>query len=180
MELETKRLILRPWQTADAAALYSLAHDPRVGPIAGWPPHTSVENSREIIEGVLSQKETYAVVLKENGAPVGSVGLLFPGADNGHIREGEVELGYWIGVPYWGRGLIPEAARALLERCFTQLGCRGVWCGHYRGNEKSRRVQEKLGFVYHHTNVDRACPLMGDVRTEHFSYLSKAQWEQMK
>lgn len=61
MELRTERLILRPWEESDAESLYEYAKDPAVGPIAGWPPHTSVENSLEIIRGVLSEKETYAV-----------------------------------------------------------------------------------------------------------------------
>ena len=49
MELQTERLLLRPWHESDAEALYEYAKDQRVGPIAGWPVHASVENSREII-----------------------------------------------------------------------------------------------------------------------------------
>ncbi len=49
MIFETKRLILRPWELSDAESLYRYARDPKVGPIAGWPVHTSVENSRDII-----------------------------------------------------------------------------------------------------------------------------------
>jgi len=75
--LETERLLLRPWKEADAEALFRYAQDPAIGPIAGWPPHTSVENSREIIRAVLSAPETYAVVLKGSGEPIGSVGLLW-------------------------------------------------------------------------------------------------------
>ncbi len=75
MILETKRLILRPWREDDAEHLYKYASDPEVGPPAGWPSHTSVENSREIIRAVLSAPETYAVCLKEDGNPIGSVGL---------------------------------------------------------------------------------------------------------
>ena len=67
MILKTKRLILRPWREDDAQELYKYAADPEVGPAAGWPPHTGVENSREIIRDVLSAPETYAVCLKEDG-----------------------------------------------------------------------------------------------------------------
>lgn len=74
--LQTPRTVLRPWTDDDAPALYAYAKDPEVGPIAGWPPHTGVENSRSIIRDVLSAPETYAVVLRETGEPVGSVGLL--------------------------------------------------------------------------------------------------------
>ncbi len=75
--IKTNRLILRPWHEEDAEALYKYASDPDVGPIAGWPPHTSVENSLEIIRTVFSAPETYAVVLKDTGEPVGCCGIMF-------------------------------------------------------------------------------------------------------
>lgn len=178
--LETNRLILRPWKEEDAEELYLYAKDPAIGPIAGWPPHTSVENSREIIKGVLSAPETYAVVLKQTGKPVGSAGILFGENGSAPMVEKEAEIGYWIGVPYWGQGLIPEAVQELLHRCFEALGCTAVWCGYYDGNTKSKRVQEKCGFRYHHTETDKPCKLMGDIRTEHFTYLTKAEWQLLK
>ena len=177
MTLETERLLLRPWRDDAAGELYRYAKDPLVGPIAGWPPHTDVENSLEIIRGVLSEPETYAVVLRETGKPVGSVGIMRSGHGSAPMSETEAEIGYWIGVPYWGRGLIPEAVRELLRRCFEELGCTGVWCGYFDGNGKSRRVQEKCGFIYHHTDRDRHFELTHDVRTEHFTFQSKEMWE---
>lgn len=175
MILETERLILRPWQETDAETLYRYAKDPLVGPIAGWPVHTSVENSREIIRDVLSVPETYAVVLKKSGEPVGSAGIMFGEKGSAPMKEHEAEIGYWIGVPYWGQELIPEAVECLLKRCFEELSCTGAWCGYYDGNTKSKRVQEKCGFVFHHTEKDQPSP-MGDIRTEHFSYMTKEQW----
>ena len=177
MNLETRRLILRPWRDTDAEDLFAYAKDSLVGPAAGWPPHTSVEDSRGIIRTVLSAPETYAVVLKETGQPVGSAGLMIGKASNFQIGENEGELGYWIGVPYWGKGLIPEAARELLRHGFENLHLEKIWCGYFDGNEKSRRVQEKCGFVYHHTNKEIACELMGDIRTEHISCLTKDAWK---
>ena len=109
MQLETKRLILRPWCEADAEALYEYAKNPAVGPVAGWPPHTSVENSREIIRDVLSASEVYAVCLKEDDRVVGSIGLTVGKDSNLDLPDTEGEIGYWIGVPFWGQGLIPEA-----------------------------------------------------------------------
>ena len=108
MELETKRLILRPWTLEDAEELFRYAKDPEVGPAAGWDPHTSVENSREIIKTVLSEEGTFAVVRKETGLPVGSAGYFQTKAQGS--ETGEMEIGYWIGKPYWGEGYIPEAA----------------------------------------------------------------------
>lgn len=171
--METERLILRLWREEDAPSLYKYAKNPAVGPIAGWPPHTSVENSREVIRDILSAPETYAVVLKETYEPVGSVGIMF--GDSVHsadMQEGDAEIGYWIGVPYWGKGLIPEAVNRLLRRCFEELGVKRVWCGYYDGNTKSRRVMDKCGFKFHHTEEGKPSSL-GDVRTEHFTLLTK-------
>lgn len=71
MKLQTKRLILRPWHEDDAESLYKYAQNPNIGPIAGWPPHTSIDDSRKIIKTVLSADESYAVVLKETNEAVG-------------------------------------------------------------------------------------------------------------
>ena len=177
MIIETERLRLRPWRESDAEALFRYACDSDVGPVARWPPHTSVENSLEIIRTVFSAPEIYAVVLKETDEPVGCCGIMFAdGLHSASMKPGEAEIGYWIGVPCWGRGLIPEAVNALLERCFTQLRCSAVWCGYYDGNEKSRRVQEKCGFRFHHTDEAAPSPL-GDLRVEHFTRMTKEQWE---
>ena len=122
MTFETERLILRPWMESDATDLYEYAKDPRVGPAAGWPVHTSVENSRDIIRNVLSAPETYAVVLKETGHAVGSVGLKIGEFSDLDIPDTQAEFGYWLGVPYWGQGLIPEAVSALMRHGFEDLG----------------------------------------------------------
>lgn len=177
--LETKRLILRPWREADAQQLYLYASDPQIGPPAGWPPHTDVENSRSIIRQVLSAPETYAVCLKD-GSAIGSVGLKFGEHTDMTDRLDECELGYWIGRPFWGQGLIPEAARELLRHAFEDLGMRAVWCGYYEGNVKSRRVQEKLGFQYRYTTHDLDVPLMGERRTGHTMLLTKETWQTLK
>lgn len=177
MELTTERLVLRPWKESDAERLYKYAKDPEVGPIAGWPVHTSVENSRQIIREVLSAEETYAVCLKENGKAIGSIGLMLGTASNLNLPDTEGEIGYWIGVPYWGQGFIPEAAKEVLRHGFEDLKLNRIWCGYYDGNAKSKRVQEKCGFVYHHTNEDVYCELMNDIRTEHVTCMSRQQYE---
>ena len=174
MILQTKRLILRPWCEDDAEELYKYACDPEVGPPAGWQPHTSVENSREIIRTVLSAPETYAVCLKENGKPIGSVG--FHRNDLAE-QDDEYELGYWIGKPFWGQGLIPEASLEMLRYAFNDLGMKRIWCGYYDGNEKSRSVQEKLGFVYHHTTEGLEVRQMNEIRTGHVMLMTREQWE---
>ena len=177
--LETERLILRSWQESDAESLYTYASDPAVGPPAGWPPHTSVENSREIIKTALSGAETYAVCLKD-GKTIGSVGLHLNGSTDMTDRDDECELGYWIGKPFWGQGLIPEASRELLRHAFVDLGMRSVWCGYYEGNEKSRKVQTKLGFVYQHKTEGLEVSLMNEIRTGHCNLMTKERWQKVK
>jgi len=178
MELQTNRLILRPWQENDAEALYKYARNPNIGPIAGWPPHTSIENSREIIKTVLSAPETYAVVLKETNEAVGSIGLMTAKSEinSATMTDDECEIGYWIGEPYWGQGLIPEAVDELLRYAFENLQMSAVWCGYYDDNEKSRRAQEKCGFTYSHTEYNKPVLLLNACRTEHFTKLTLQEW----
>lgn len=178
MTLETARLILRPWQETDAEILYEYAKNPSIGPMAGWPPHTDVENSRQIIRDVLIAEENYAVTLKENpNAAIGSLGLMIGERSNLNIAPGEGEIGYWIAEPFWGRGLIPEGVRALIHRAFEDLGLTTLWCGYFDGNEKSARVGEKCGFTYHHTEYDKQWPLINAVKNQHVTRLTKEEWQ---
>ena len=177
MILETSRLILRPWQESDAQDLYEYASSPEVGPIAGWPVHTSVENSREIIRNVLSAPETYALIDKRTNRAIGSIGIKIGKASGIGIPETEGEIGYWIGVPYWGQGLIPEATKEIQRYAFVQLQLEKLWCGYYDGNLRSRRVQEKCGFRYQYTRENVFCSLLNDTRMEHISCLTKEAWQ---
>ena len=177
MILETERLILRPWELTDAEYLFQYASHPAVGPIAGWSPHTSAKNSREIIENILSVPETYAVVLKELSHPIGSIGLMIGSASNIGIPDTEGEIGYWIGVPFWGQGFIPEASRKIMQHGFEDLGLQRLWCGYFDGNDKSKRVQEKCGFTYHHTVNNVPCAIEELLRTEHITCITRQEWE---
>ena len=118
MILETERLLLRPWEERDAEDLYRYASHPDVGAYSWMVCSYKCGKQPEIIREVLSASETYAVVLKENGHPVGSIGLMIGETSNIRLPKTEGEIGYWIGVPYWGRGLIPEAVREILETWF--------------------------------------------------------------
>lgn len=173
MVLETSRLILRPWSESDAKELYKYAKDPLVGLPAGWPPHSSEENSRQVIRDVLMGPEIYAIVLKETGLPVGSIGLHHNDLAS---KEDEAELGFWIGVPYWGRELVPEAAKEMLRHAFEDLKLKRVWCGYYEGNTKSKRVQEKLGFRYQWTNDKVPVTQLGETRTGHVNLMTREEW----
>lgn len=173
MQLETERLILRKWMESDAESLYKYAKDPAVGPIAGWPPHKDIAESLDIIRNVLQGEECYAICEKGDNEAIGAVELKLCGHTEMTKREDECELGYWLGKPYWGRGYMPEAAEELIRRGFEELGMTTIWCGYYDGNQKSRRVQEKLGFKFHHTRKDVPVPLMNETRDEHVNYMKK-------
>jgi len=176
MTLQTERLLLRPWEDADAENLYKYAKDPDIGPIAGWPAHKNVEESRNVIRDVFSKPENYAICEKENGLAIGAISLKLNGNTDMTERDDECELGYWLGKPFWGCGYVPEAVRELLRHGFEDLGMTTIWCGYYDGNTKSKRVQEKVGFVYHHTCDEVPVPLLNEIRVGHTNYMTKEQW----
>lgn len=176
MMLETKRLVLRPWRESDAEDLFRYASHPEVGPACGWSPHKTVEESRQTIRGVLSQPLTLALILKETGRPVGCVGLVQMQGDQPE-RQSMGRLGYWLGVPYWGRGLVPEAVREVLRWGFEEQGYVTVWCGHFDGNEKSNRVKEKCGFEHRLTLYNQPCGVAGRPVTLHLAGLSVERWK---
>jgi len=176
MILETSRLILRPWEETDAESLYECAKNPLVGPAAGWPAHTSVELSLQLIRRVLSADETYAVTIKNENKAIGSIGLLFGSKSNFKINENDAEIGYWLGVPYWGQGLIPEAMHELMRHAFDELSVAVIWCGYFDGNEKSKRVQEKCGFHFHHTE-EKYWEITNETKTIHIACINKKEWQ---
>jgi len=175
---ETDRLILRPWKESDAESLYKYASDPDIGPNAAWPPHTSVENSLEIIRTVFSVPETYAVCLKETNEAIGCVGLVMNTTLSD--KDDECEVGCWIGKPYWGQEMIPEALRTLICHAFEDLGMNKIWYSHHENNDRSKRVREKLGFIYQYTREGVVREELNEVRTTLVSSLDKGEWEEKK
>lgn len=180
MTFETERLHIRHWEETDDESLYTYAADPEVGPIAGWPPHQNIEESRDVIKHVFCSEEAYAVCLKSDDRAIGAIELKMKGNTDLTEREDECELGYWIGKPFWGQGLIPEAAQEMLRHAFEDLGMKKVWCGYYDGNLRSKRVQEKCGFRYQWTTKDVDVPLMHEKRIGHVSCITKEEWEDDK
>lgn len=145
--LPTERLILRPWRMQDASELFHYASDLQIGPRVGWKPHANLQESRHILKTVLMTPDVWALELRETGRPIGSIGLHRDRKRN--LPPTQVrELGYWLGRPYWGQGLVPEATRAVLDYAFTKLQLELVSCSHFPDNDQSRRVIEKLGFHY--------------------------------
>ena len=180
MVLETERVILRRWKESDAESLYEYAKDPDVGPIAGWPPHKSVNESMDVIKNVFAAAEAYAVCLKTDCRAIGAIELKLKGHTDMTDKDDECELGYWLGKPFWGQGYMPEAVREMLRHAFEDIGMTKVWCGYYEGNDKSKRVQEKCGFRYQWTTKDVDVPLMTEKRTGHVNSMTKEEWEEMQ
>ncbi len=172
----TDRLTLRPWQQEDAPWLYSLAQDPEIGPLCGWKPHESEQESRQVID-ILRQPGTWCVTLRDTGEILGAISLFGQSRWLRNDGSRERELGFWIGRRYWRKGYIPEAAEVLLEEAFRQ-GTDRVWCGHLDFNRNSARVQEKLGFQYVLTcpGTNSFYPAARDV----VNVLTNKQWERRK
>ena len=175
--LKTERLLLRRWEDSDAENLYEYAKDPDVGPIAGWPPHQSVDESRNVIRNVFQGKEAYAICLKTDEKAIGAIELKLNGHTDMTDRDDECELGYWLGKPFWGQGIMPEAVKEILRHAFEEIGMTKVWVGYYEGNSKSKRVQEKCGFRYQWKSEGVDAPLMHEKRIGHVSSMTKDQWQ---
>ena len=149
IRIETDRLILRPWQESDLADFNEYAKVDGVGQMCGWTPHKSMEESRTILEMFIREKKTLALELKETGKVIGSIGLeereeTLDVPENYRGRE----IGYVLSKDYWGRGLLPEAVKAVTAYCFETLGFDFVTCGYFLRNARSARVVEKCGFTY--------------------------------
>ena len=149
IRIETPRLILRPWRQSDLDDFYEYASVDGVGQMAGWMPHESVQKSQMILDLFIREKKTFALEFKENGKVIGSLGLE-TGEEQDEIPGTLIgrEIGYVLSKDYWGRGLMPEAVKAVIGYCFTVLGFDYLTCGHFMRNGQSRRVIEKCGFSY--------------------------------
>ena len=146
--LKTERLILRPWREADLADFYEYASVDGVGQMAGWPPHKNMEQSREILSLFIQEKKTFA--LEYQGKVIGSLGIEaynekeFPELQSLAGRE----IGYALSKDYWGRGLMPEAVKAVISYLFDTEKLDFILVGHFDWNRQSARVIEKCGFAY--------------------------------
>ena len=154
MILKTDKLCLRHWKDSDAESLFNLAKNPNIGPIAGWPPHTDIEDSLNIIKTVFVRPECYAIT-KDNQI-VGSIELLIHPNGNHWWGEGSAELGYWVGEQYQRQGYATEACKILIKRAFVDLNIERIYATYKKENIASKRVLEKLGFRYYSqlNNID--------------------------
>ena len=146
--LTTDRLILRPWRETDLEDFYEYARVDGVGQMAGWNPHRSIEDSRDILSRFIAGKKVFALVYQ--GKAIGSLGVEeykeknYPELD---ALEGR-EIGYVLSKEYWGQGLMPEAVKAVINWLFEEERLDFIMVGHFDWNNQSRRVIEKCGFRY--------------------------------
>ncbi len=181
MVLETKRLVLRGWKDEDASSLFKYASDARVGPAAGWAVHESVDYSKAVIRTILAGKETYAICFRgREEEPIGSIGLTVIGSAERPLLQGEGELGFWVGVPFWGNGFAAEAAQEVIRHGFLDLGLNTIYCAYFEGNMRSKRVQEKCGFIHHHINPLREIPMLHEKRKEYVNFITYNEWKRIK
>lgn len=161
-EIETRRLTLRAPRHADAARLAVMANDFAISSMTTRMPFPyGVQDARGFIEQAEDQdrrRDNTFLIEHEDEGVVGAIGF--------HRPEGErLEMGYWIGRPYWGRGFATEAAQGALAWAKTDWRRKLVIAGHYADNTASGQVLVKAGFLY-----------TGEVQTRH----SRARGEAVK
>ena len=148
--LETDRLIIREWNETDLEDFFEYAKVDGVGQMAGWNPHTSIQESKTILEMFIKEKKTFAIELKENHKVIGSLGLETLSLSLSDVYENLVgrEIGYVLSKDYWGKGLMPEAVNSVIKFCFEKENYDYLMCSHSVINSQSKRVIEKSGFRF--------------------------------
>ena len=147
--IETHRLILRPFRIEDAEDMFSnWASDPEVTRFLTWPTHTDADVSRAVLNSWIPQYEdgsffNWAIEWKENGSVIGNISVVRL------IEETETaDIGYCMSREYWGRGIMPEALRAVTDYLFDTIGVNRVTACHDVNNPKSGRVMQKAGLKF--------------------------------
>jgi RimJ/RimL family protein N-acetyltransferase len=161
--IKTERLILRPVRMDDAPAMVAAVDDIEVSQWLTHVPHPySMHDAEEFIGSVLGDFPSHAAI-EYNGKFAGMI-------------SAQSELGYWLDKPHWGRGLVLEAAEALVARHFEDPSNMQIASGYILGNNRSRKILEILGFA--NTRVEKTTPLSTGVETNLQKLtLSRARWE---
>lgn len=149
--LKTSRLLLRPWKMSDLDDFYEYAKVDGVGQMAGWLPHKNKEELKQVLTKFIENKRTFAIVY--DNKVIGSIEIKKYNENN--LKEFSNlkgrELGYVLSKDYWGNGLMTEAVKKVIEYLFNIVKLDFIVCGHFLNNDRSRRVQEKCGFVHYKT-----------------------------
>ncbi|MFN8206095.1 MAG: GNAT family N-acetyltransferase [Bacteroidales bacterium] len=146
MELRSRNILLRPWQEEDASGLAELANNRNIADMLrdGFPhPYTLVDAVSWIHStiAVNNPPTLFAIMFEEKLA--GGIGILLK--DN--IYRKNVEIGYWIGETFWGKGIATEAVKLIVEYIFRNFNVVRIYAETFTSNKASSRVLEKNGFV---------------------------------
>ncbi|MBE5768903.1 MAG: GNAT family N-acetyltransferase [Clostridiales bacterium] len=149
LRLETDRLLLRAFAQDDLEDFFAYASVEGVGEMAGWPHHESREVTQRILDSFIAEDKVFALCLKETGKVIGSLGVEKYGLEDKLSEffpyKGR-EIGYVLSKAHWGKGLMPEGVKAVIDYLFNVADLDFLTCGYYAFNRQSRRVQEKCGF----------------------------------
>lgn len=150
VRLETERLLLRGWREEDIDDFYEYASVEGVGEMAGWKSHDSIEVTREVLRTFMTEKNVFAIVHKESGKVIGSLGIHEARPSNNPVYSGlkRKEIGYVLSKEYWGQGLMPEAVKRAIAFCFVEYELDALTVAHFSDNLQSKRVIEKCGFQF--------------------------------
>ena len=147
--LETQRLILREFKEEDLTDFYEYASVDGVGEMAGWSHHENIEITKEILNSFIKDNKVFAIVYKENNKVIGSLGVEKYGMEDKLDEFKNLygrEIGYVLSKDYWGKGLMKEAVKCVINYLFNECNLDFIICGYYLFNNQSKRVQEKCGF----------------------------------
>jgi RimJ/RimL family protein N-acetyltransferase len=148
MYLTTQRLIIRALKKTDAYMMHHYAKKPNIGPMAGWDPHRSLLETKQILAWMMKSNDVFAITLKTSDDIIGTIGFHERDHQYHHLRV--LELGYVLDDEYWGLGLMPEAVLAMIDYGFKELKLDVITCGHKPNNLQSERVIIKTGFIHTH------------------------------
>ena len=160
--LETERLLLRPFAEGDLSDFFSYAKDPDIGPNAGWPPHETHAQTKEVILRFMAEDNVWALEEKISRRVIGSLGVH---RDGRRDRSDAVRMiGYALGKSWWGKGYMTEAVERVLQFLFVEKGLEMVTVYHFDSNKRSQRVIEKCGF--HREGILRQASRLYDGRVQ--------------
>ena len=146
--IESERLLLRPFRSDDAPQVQRLAGAPEIAAAVLGIPHPYPDGvAEEWIERQAADPAMhhFAITLRDSGSLIGAIGL---DVEDPHDRA---ELGYWIGVPYWGNGYATEAAQMVVGYAFDTLQLHRVYAFHFANNPASGAVLRKIGMTHEGT-----------------------------
>jgi RimJ/RimL family protein N-acetyltransferase len=170
--LETERLRLRAPRRGDAKAMALLANDLRIAENTARIPHPyGIGDAEQFIAAVNKRGGETCFVITLDGALIGACGI--------DPREDGPEIGYWLGVPYWGRGFATEAVRAVIDHAFGDLKFEALQSGARVSNPASRRVLEKCGFQWTGVRLTRIRAINSAAPVDRFR-LDRGLWASLK